>query len=193
MRFSIHPDSQATSEEWPSWITQASREPGPCSIHNHLVITTHPSMIIHNCIPIKIIYAWVIHKITFTGVLAISVHNQDQHTPSIMLITSYPCKLLHQKHAYHPHSLFTQQHYASMSHISMNHMLAIEINHSSMYRVIPFHVPCTRLHSWNIHPPNLKFIVLLKPTIINHIGIQTCWSSQHNHAPRVHPTPCIIP
>ena len=58
-------------------------------------------------------------------------------------------------------------------------MLAIEINHSSIYRVIPFHVPCTHLHSWNIYPPNLKIITLLKPTIINHIGIQTCWSPQH--------------
>ena len=49
--------------------------------------------------------------------------------------------------------LFTQQRYASMSHylvnsiqarfhISMNHMLAITINHSSIFMGIPFHVSC---------------------------------------------------
>ena len=40
----------------------------------------------------------------YIGAISLSVHYGDQCTPNLMLITSYPCNSLHQKHAYQPHS-----------------------------------------------------------------------------------------
>ena len=44
------------------------------------------------------------HKITYIGAISFSVLYGDQRTPNFMLITSYPCNSLHQKHACQPHS-----------------------------------------------------------------------------------------
>ena len=97
-----------------------SMHSNPCIIHaftfhalsmHSILLSTRHIIIHHPCI----IHALCIHALfmqqscysqdhNFIGAISLGVHYGDQHTPNLMLRTSYPCNSLHQKHAYQLHS-----------------------------------------------------------------------------------------
>ena len=156
-----------------------------CSCNN-LVI--HKITIMHLlCIPIHTISfvhchsSWYLqdHKHTITSILPFTrsqFHRsniimcplQGSCTPNLMLITSYPCNLLHQKHAYHPHSCLPNNAMLAchifcefnLSMISNKHIPYVGYHNQPIKYNYGYFLPCIAFsfHLWNIHIPNLRNI-----------------------------------